>query len=111
MRERSLGRAGPSVGVIGFGAWNLSGDYGPASDTESIRTLRAGLDLGFTLVDTADEYGASHNERLVGKAIRGRRDEVVLATKFGLRRGRDGDFTICGRPEYARVALERSLRR
>jgi aryl-alcohol dehydrogenase-like predicted oxidoreductase len=72
------------VSAIGFGAWGLSGDYGSADDAESIATIRRGLDLGITLRDTADEYGQGYNERLVGEAVRGRRDAVVLATKARL---------------------------
>jgi aryl-alcohol dehydrogenase-like predicted oxidoreductase len=98
------------VSAIGFGAWGLSGDYGAADDVESIATIRRALDLGVTLVDTADEYGDGHNERLVGDAIRGRRDDVFLATKAGLVRGA-GSLSICGRPDYLKRALEASLRR
>ena len=71
------------MSAIGFGAWGLSGDYGAADDAESIAIIRRALDLGVDLVDTADEYGDGHNERLVGDAIGGRRDEAVLATKAG----------------------------
>jgi aryl-alcohol dehydrogenase-like predicted oxidoreductase len=111
MRRIRLGRAGPEVSAIGFGAWGLSGDYGPADDSESIDVIRRALDLGVDLIDTADEYGAGHNERLVGRAIRGRRDQVVLATKVGLVHGPNGAFAVCGRSEYVTAALEASLGR
>ena len=96
MRRVLLGREGLEVSVIGLGAWGLSGDYGPADEAESIATVRHALDLGVTLIDTADEYGDGQNERVVGKAIRGRRGEVVLATKAGLLRGPDGSPSACG---------------
>ncbi len=111
MRQVRLGRAGPEVGAIGLGAWGFSGDYGPAHDRESVRTVRRALELGVDLIDTADEYGDGHNERLVGRAIRGRRDQVVLATKVGLLHEPDGAFAVCGRPEYVTAALEASLER
>ncbi len=106
MKHVQLGRCGLVVGAIGYGAWGLSGDYGPAGDEESAATIRRALELGVTLIDTADEYGRGHNERLVGSVVRGQRDRVVLATKFGLIN--DG---VCGRPEYARAALAASLER
>lgn len=111
MRSVVLGPGGPWVSAIGFGAWGLSGDYGPADDTESIATVRRALDLGVSLLDTADEYGDGHNERLLGEAIRGRRDEVVLATKAGLVRGLGGSLSVCGLPGYLKSALEASLGR
>ncbi len=111
MRSVLLGPEAPPVSAIGFGAWGLSGDYGAADDAESIATIRRALDLGVTLVDTADEYGDGHNERLVGDAIGGRRDEVFLATKAGLVRGQGGSLSVCGRPDYLKRALEASLRR
>lgn len=108
---RRLGAGGPSIGVIGFGAMGLSGIYGPAGQAESVRVISAALDLGMTLVDTANVYGHGDNEVLVGKAIEGRRDEVVLATKFG---GAvlAGDLEIGqGRPEHVRATIDDSLRR
>jgi aryl-alcohol dehydrogenase-like predicted oxidoreductase len=99
------------VSAIGFGAWGLSGDYGPADEAESIATVRHALDLGVTLIDTADEYGDGQNERVVGEAIRGRRGEVVLATKAGLVRRPDGSPSACGRPDHLAAALEASLQR
>src|SRR5262249_51865444 len=106
-----LGRRGPEVGAIGFGAWGLSGDYGPADDAESVEVIRRALDLGVALIDTADVYGAGHNERLVGRAIRGRRDRVFLATKVGILRDSPGAVSVCGRPDHIRAALAASLQR
>ena len=103
MRYRQLGKDGLIVSAIGFGAMSLAGVYGAAVDQDSIATVQRALDLGITLIDTADRYGAGHSEELVGKAIQGRRDRVVLATKFGS----DGN----GRPERVRQAIEGSLRR
>ena len=91
---------------------SMSGPYGPATDADGIATIHRALDLGVSLLDTADAYGNGHNEQLVGRAIRGRRDEVVLATKFGFVRGPNGEERgISGRPEYVRAACERSLER
>jgi aryl-alcohol dehydrogenase-like predicted oxidoreductase len=90
----------------------MSGTYGSASDDDGIATIHRALDLGINLLDTADVYGEGHNEELVGRAIRDRRDEVVLATKFGiLRVGKNGGPGFDGRPEYVRTACERSLKR
>ena len=83
-----LGRTGPQVSRIGLGCWGMSGTYGPGDDAESIRTLDRALELGLTFLDTADTYGDGHNESFVGAALRGRRDRVVLATKFGRTRSR-----------------------
>jgi aryl-alcohol dehydrogenase-like predicted oxidoreductase len=107
-----LGRDGPKVGAIGYGAWGLSGDYGAADDEQSAATIRRALELGVTLIDTADEYGSGHNERLVGAAIRewGLREDVVLATKFGIVRQGTAP-SLCGDPRYVRPALEASLER
>src|SRR6476661_10073529 len=90
----------------------MSGSYGDAVDDDGIATIHRALELGVTLLDTADVYGSGHNEELVGRAIRDRRNEVVLATKFGFVPGTDGSPTgINGRPEYVREACEASLRR
>jgi aryl-alcohol dehydrogenase-like predicted oxidoreductase len=112
METRPLGTHGPIVSAIGLGCMPMSGTYGGASDAEGIAAIHAALDLGITLLDTADVYGNGHNEQLVGRAIRGRRDGVVLATKFGNTRvaGNMGG-RIDGRPEYVRSACEASLRR
>jgi aryl-alcohol dehydrogenase-like predicted oxidoreductase len=108
MRYRQLGTGGLTVSAIGFGAMSIAGVYGAADDGESIATVQRALDLGITLIDTADIYGGGHSEELVGRAIQGRRDRVVLATKFGGGgRERGGN----GRPETMRQAIEDSLRR
>jgi aryl-alcohol dehydrogenase-like predicted oxidoreductase len=112
MRVRQVGQVGPLVSAVGLGCLPMSGAYGSASDAEAAATIHRALDLGVTLLDTADVYGLGHNEELVGRAIRGRRDEVVLATKFGHLRDSQGRSTgISGRPEYVRRACEASLRR
>src|SRR3984893_2847933 len=87
---RQLGRSGVAVSAVGFGAMSLAGVYGPADDSESVKTLRRALDLGVTFFDTADIYGDGRSERLLGQAIDGRRNEIVVATKFG------GGFTADG---------------
>jgi aryl-alcohol dehydrogenase-like predicted oxidoreductase len=89
----------------------MSEFYGAHEDTQSIETIRRALDLGITFLDTADMYGQGHNETLVGKAIQGRRDQVVLATKFGIVRKDNNERTINGRPDYVRSACEASLHR
>ncbi len=112
MEVRQLGHVGPSVSAIGLGCMPMSGVYGSANDADAIAAIHRALDLGITLLDTADVYGDGHNEQLVGQAIRGRRDEVVLATKFGNVRAANGaPASINGRPEYVRLACEASLRR
>jgi aryl-alcohol dehydrogenase-like predicted oxidoreductase len=110
MSTRTLGRDGLTVSAIGLGCMGMSQSYGPADRAESIATIHRALDLGITFLDTADIYGAGHNEELVGEAIAGRRDEVQLATKFAL--SSDGpQRRIDGRPEYVRACAEASLRR
>jgi len=112
MIERKLGNQGLSVAVIGLGCMGMSDFYGSPNDAESIKTIHRALDLGCTFLDTADMYGPFTNERLVGKAIQDRRDEVVLATKFGFERTEDGGFVgVNGRPEYVKAACEASLQR
>jgi aryl-alcohol dehydrogenase-like predicted oxidoreductase len=112
MQMRKLGSSGLQVSAIGLGCMGMSEFYGPASEDESIATLHRALDLGVNFLDTADMYGVGHNESLVGRAIRDRRDQVVLATKFGNMRGLDGSFLgVNGRPEYVKAACEGSLKR
>jgi aryl-alcohol dehydrogenase-like predicted oxidoreductase len=110
METRKLGTQGVEAAEIGLGAMGMSEFYGPRDDEESIAVIHRALDLGVNLIDTSDMYGSGHNEQLVGRAIAGRRDEVVLATKFGIRR--EGDQPgIDGSPEYVKSACEASLRR
>jgi aryl-alcohol dehydrogenase-like predicted oxidoreductase len=112
MKTRKLGRAGLEVSALGLGCMGMSEFYGPGDDAESIAVIRRALDLGVTLLDTADMYGPFVNEELVGRAIAGRRDEVVLATKFGNSRGENGErLGVRGDAEYVRNCCEASLRR
>ncbi|HEX6832641.1 MAG TPA: aldo/keto reductase, partial [Rudaea sp.] len=113
MRTRKLGRNGPDVSAIGLGCMGMSDFYGARDDDESVATIHAALDAGLNFLDTADIYGPFTNEELVGRAIKGRRDEVVLATKFGFERDPNDPARrrINGRPEYVRQACDASLRR
>src|SRR5512140_3299478 len=111
MQQRTLG-SGLEVSAIGLGCMGMSDFYGGRDESEAIATIHRALDLGVTLLDTADIYGVGANEELVGRAIRDRRDRVVLATKFGNLRDKDGTFRgINGRPEYVRSACDASLQR
>jgi aryl-alcohol dehydrogenase-like predicted oxidoreductase len=112
MKKRRLGSGGPEVSAIGLGCMGMSEFYGAGDDSESIATIHHSLDRGVTFLDTADMYGSGRNEELVGKAIRDRRDEVFLATKFGNVRGPNGEFGgVRGDPEYVRQACDASLKR
>src|SRR5579862_5920182 len=112
MPQRSLGRSELSVSALGLGCMGMSEFYGSTDDEESIATIHFALDRGINFFDTADVYGNGRNEELVGRALRGRRQEIVLATKFGNVRSPDGKFLgISGRPEYVQQACEASLRR
>ncbi|MDE2305688.1 MAG: aldo/keto reductase [Gammaproteobacteria bacterium] len=114
MNNRHLGRSGLVSSMLGFGCMGLSDFYesSAGSDAEAIALIHRALELGVTMLDTADMYGPFENEELVGKAIRDRRDRVVLATKFGIMRDPDGTPRgVCGRPDYVRACCEDSLRR
>ncbi len=112
MQQRTLGRRGLTASTLGLGCMGMSDFYGGRDDDESIRTIHRALELGITLLDTADMYGPFTNERLVGRAIKGKRDQVVLATKFGNVRSESGEFLgINGSPEYVRKACDASLQR
>ncbi|MGI9049529.1 MAG: aldo/keto reductase [Rubrobacteraceae bacterium] len=112
MEQRTLGSQGLVVSEIGLGCMGMSEFYGSPDEDESIATIHRALELGVTFLDTADMYGPFTNEKLVGKAIADRRDDVVLATKFGNERGEDGArLGINGRPEYVRKACDDSLQR
>jgi aryl-alcohol dehydrogenase-like predicted oxidoreductase len=112
MNRRNLGSEGLVVSALGLGCMGMSEFYGTGDEDESIATIHRAIELGIDFLDTADMYGPFTNERLVGKAIQGRRDEVVLATKFGNERREDGSRVgINGRPEYVRRACDASLQR
>lgn len=111
MQRRRLGQ-GLEVSALGLGCMGMSEFYGSGDDAESLETIHRALDLGVNFLDTADMYGVGRNEELVGRAVRDRRDDVVLATKFGIVRGPDGESKgIDGSPRYVRKACEASLER
>ena len=112
MQKRRLGNEGLEVSALGLGCMGMSEFYGTGDEDESVATIHRALDLGVTFLDTADMYGPFTNEKLVGKAISDRRDDVVLATKFGNERKEDGTRVgVNGRPEYVRKACDASLQR
>lgn len=111
MRYRRLGHSDLDVAAIGLGCMGMSQAYGERDDEESMRTIHRAIELGVNFIDTADMYGAGHNEELVGRALEGRRDRIVLASKFGNMRLPDGGQTVNGRPDYVPEACDASLRR
>jgi aryl-alcohol dehydrogenase-like predicted oxidoreductase len=112
MKYRNLGSQGLRVSAIGLGCSGMSSDYGIPDDVESTATIHRAIELGLTLFDTSDAYGAGKNEELIGAAIKGKRDRVLIASKFGNIRGPNGERGgVNGKPEYVPVALEKSLQR
>ncbi len=111
MEKRKLGRTSIEVTAIGLGCMSMSGVYGNASDEESISVIHHALERGINHLDSSDMYGWGHNEQLLGRALKGCRDKVILATKFGQTKGADGKQGIDGRPEYVMQACEASLKR
>jgi aryl-alcohol dehydrogenase-like predicted oxidoreductase len=112
MRTLQLTALGPDISAIGLGCMGMSDFYGPADEARSIAVLHRALDLGVNFLDTADIYGVGANETLVGRALKGKLDRAVIATKFGIVRETDGSFLgVSGRPEYVKQACDASLRR
>ena len=111
MERRRLGGSTLEVGAIGLGCMSMSGAYGPGDDAQSLAVVHRALDLGVNFLDSSDMYGWGHNETLLGQALRGRRDRVVLATKFGNMRKPDGTPGVDGRPDYVPQACDASLKR
>jgi aryl-alcohol dehydrogenase-like predicted oxidoreductase len=112
VKTKRLGSNGPEISAIGLGLMGMSEFYGPAEDVRSIAVIHRALELGINFLDTADVYGVGANEELVGRALKGKRDRAVLATKFGNVRGNDGSWLgLNGKPDYVKRAAEASLRR
>jgi aryl-alcohol dehydrogenase-like predicted oxidoreductase len=111
LEHRTLGRGGPSVSAIGLGCMSLSGVYGAADDAASEDLIRQAIDEGVDHLDSSDMYGWGHNEQVIGRALKGRRDRAVLATKFGQTQNPGGPNGVNGRPEYVMQACEDSLQR
>ena len=111
MEMRALGKSGIKVSAIGLGLMSMSGIYGNANDDESIRVIHHALDKGINFLDSSDMYGWGHNETLLGKALKGRREGVIVGTKFGQTKDADGKQGVNGKPEYVMQACEASLKR
>jgi aryl-alcohol dehydrogenase-like predicted oxidoreductase len=112
LKQRTLGKNGLELSALGLGCMGMSDFYSGRNEEEATRTIHRALDLGVTFLDTADMYAVGKNEELIGRAVKGRRSEVILATKFGNVRSEDGQFLgINGRPEYVKAACDASLRR
>ena len=112
LSKRKLGTQGLTVSALGLGCMGMSEFYGASDEQESIATIHRAIELGCTFLDTADMYGSGKNEELVGRALKGRRDQVVLATKFGNMRGAKGEFLgVNGKPDYVKQACDASLKR
>jgi aryl-alcohol dehydrogenase-like predicted oxidoreductase len=111
LEQRQLGNSALRVSAIGLGCMGLSGVYGPADDAESTTLIHKAIDLGVNHLDSSDMYGWGHNEELIGKALRGRRDRVILTTKFGQVQNPGGPNQVNGRPEYVVQACDASLKR
>ncbi|MCA9555446.1 MAG: aldo/keto reductase [Myxococcales bacterium] len=112
MMKRSASPSGPQVAAVGLGCMGMSEFYGASDDAESIKVIHHALERGANLLDTADMYGVGRNEQLLARALKGRRDQAFLCTKFAVRRGEDGSFLgVSGRPEYVKSACEASLKR
>ena len=120
--QNPLGKNGPSVGCLGYGAMVLEGYYGESDDGQAVKTIRHALESGLTMIDSADAYGNGHNEALVGRAVKGRRDRAFIATKFGIvfddrytgtvySTGWGISLRINGTPSYVRTSLDASLER
>ncbi len=112
MQKRKFGNSDMMISQLGLGCMGMSEFYGNQSEADSIKVIHYAIEAGINFLDTADMYGVGENEKLVGKALKGKRDKVIIATKFGVMRGEDGSYPgINGKPEYVKQACENSLKR